>query len=314
VDARITKTRLSNLLSYDWLKIIVAAAMAITALCVFFTMVKTRAEDEQTFSVYSYDLTSGSDFMSLDDDLKDRDVFSYEILSRQVESLGSSSDNSYSGMLYTTRLTNTDRTVMLVGGLSDSESDGYSAVYQLIDVDANGNNGFIDVETYLSECEAYLGRFFGQDLAGELEDVAVRDSFYARNTGDKRFRSEAKQEEGIAKERERIEKLRRDYLTVRAAFEDGTYTYSTLTVSEEAAESADDGIAAGEYRCGVSLSKLSNLRELCYRSVEKDGVATMDTSDVCLLIFRTDALGNTANDLRYETISFLAYLLSQYGG
>ncbi len=51
MDARISKSRLSNFLSYDWLKILIAVAVAVTAVCVFFSMIKTRARDEQVFSV-----------------------------------------------------------------------------------------------------------------------------------------------------------------------------------------------------------------------------------------------------------------------
>lgn len=49
MDARITKQRLANMLSYDWLKIIGAIALAAVVFCVFFMMIATRATAGQTF-------------------------------------------------------------------------------------------------------------------------------------------------------------------------------------------------------------------------------------------------------------------------
>ena len=62
MDARITKSRLANLLSYDWLKIVAAILAAVLVICVFFTTVKTRPGKYHTFTVYGYrELVEGGD-------------------------------------------------------------------------------------------------------------------------------------------------------------------------------------------------------------------------------------------------------------
>ena len=57
MDAKITKSRLANLLSYDWLKIIAAILAVVFLLIVFFTTIKTRAREEQIYTVYAYSTT-----------------------------------------------------------------------------------------------------------------------------------------------------------------------------------------------------------------------------------------------------------------
>ncbi len=93
MDARITKSRLANLLSYDWLKIIAAILAVVLILIVFFTTIKTRARDEQIFTVYAYstpdsvsegdaDMTlySGADADAFSDRALANGVFSYDVL------------------------------------------------------------------------------------------------------------------------------------------------------------------------------------------------------------------------------------------
>ena len=54
MDAKITKLRLSRMLSYDWLKIIGAAAAVIIVWVLIFTMTATRITSAQTFTVHNY--------------------------------------------------------------------------------------------------------------------------------------------------------------------------------------------------------------------------------------------------------------------
>ena len=53
MDARITKQRLGNLLSYDWLKMLIAIVIAVFLIILLFTMTATRVTNAQTFAVYA---------------------------------------------------------------------------------------------------------------------------------------------------------------------------------------------------------------------------------------------------------------------
>ena len=94
MDARITKQRLGNLLSYDWLKIIVSIAIAALALSLFFTMVRTTPTSAQSFEIYGYtDVYTGSKFGGVSEELESKNAFSYEILTVTSEYFR---DDSYS--------------------------------------------------------------------------------------------------------------------------------------------------------------------------------------------------------------------------
>ena len=81
MDARITKQRLANMLSYDWLKIVGAIALAAVAFCVFFLMIATTPTAGQTFYVYAYDgLTGGMDFSRLNNEFENKNIFSLVVL------------------------------------------------------------------------------------------------------------------------------------------------------------------------------------------------------------------------------------------
>ncbi len=322
MDARITKSRISNFLSYDWLKMILVAVVAIFGLCVIFQTIETRAKDEQTFTVYGFtDLSAGSDLHKIEDDLRGKGVFSYEILDTHAEQITEASGGifggAYGGAVYTTRLINSARTVMFVSKLDDHKSSGYAAVRDLIGANredaGSARNGFIDFEEYLADCEQYLKGFFGENWReGALDEQKAEDCFLARNTKDKRYRKKAKIQEGIAQEKERLLKLREDYIAVLKALEDQTLSLATLTVTEE--DVGESGIATGDYVCGVSVGKLGNLRNLFYYTEETEGGDKVSTvKNMSVILFNTEAIGNKENDLRYETVSFLKYLVEKYG-
>ena len=54
MDAKITKTRLEQMLSYDWIKIVAVALAAILAWSLVFTMSATRITTTQQFVIMNY--------------------------------------------------------------------------------------------------------------------------------------------------------------------------------------------------------------------------------------------------------------------
>lgn len=300
MDARITKQRLGNLLSYDWLKILVSVVAAVVALVVFFTMVGTRPTSAQTFTVFCHEeLNAGADFNTLENSLKNKEVFSYDILSVGTEKF---SKNSSSNAAYSARRAVGTGNVYFVPDKEPkyNEIDGKKVLdessNELISLSSgvvyNGENkgGFYDTAYFLEECENYLAQFFDEN--GETDTAVVRECFLSRNGKDKRFRSKAKKEEGVKSERARIEKLRKDYLFVKAAFEAETLTYITYENAE--------GVA---YNFGISLTKLTGLGNLV-------NYGTEGSAPVALMILRNNYKDN---NLRFETVSFIKYLVKEYG-
>lgn len=323
MDAKISKSRLSNYLAYDWLKILIAVALAVTAVCVFFTTIKTRVRDEQVFTVYAYtDMKMGADGEILGNTLLKSGVLSYEILKTDVEQLADTASGSlfgglYGGALYATRITESSRTVMFTSAVDEIDSAGYEAVEMLLGVNAYSEgadpHGFLNFETYLNDCKAYLQQFFGDDVAaGALDTQKAEEEFLARNGEDRRFTSDKKRAEGLLRERERLEKLRKDYVAVEKAFESGLLSYEYITIDEAHADSAH-GVEQGEYNCGVKLGNLPELRKLFYYEEVRENETMRASNKTSLILFNTAALANRQNALRYETVAFLSYLIANYG-
>lgn len=302
MDARITKQRLANMLSYDWLKIVGVIALAAVFFCVFFLMIATRPTDGQTFYVYAYNgLTAGGDFSRLESDFENKGVFSYDILKTGSEVF----DNSgmYGGTVFTARRSAGEGRVMFVSDLRTEEEDGTvnSALLSFLD---NRNTPqerfglFTDPQIFIGEAEAYLKGFFGEDLTGELDTGKARAAFFARNGSDKRYRSSAQKEQGVKEEEERLEKLRADFLQVRDAFDKGALEYATYT-----------GYEGKEHFVGFSMKSL-NLTSLVYYTVEEEGQTVKKNDAIALCIFDN---GDREGDLKFESVNFLAYLLRTYG-
>lgn len=299
MDARITKDRLSNLLAYDWLKIVVAIVAAVCALSVFFTTVRTRPTNAQTFTVFAQtDLSAGEDSVSLAARLEEKNVFSYDILTVGAESFSSSS--SYGSAIFTARRSAGEGNVMFVSDNPEYGEDGaVTKESELMKLVAGENAGLaLDAEKFFSDCRQYLVRFFGEDLSRPLDEKEAESCFRARNGKDKRYKNEAAVLKGIEQEKDRLEKLREDYAFVSECFDRGLYTFTK----------APDQNGA-EYACSVYVGNLKGLKRLYYYTEDRNGtsVRTTDTVNLILLNNRDEA-----NDLRYESVSFLRYLAETY--
>lgn len=298
MDARITKQRLGNLLSYDWLKILAAIAAAVVALCVFFTTVKTRPREGQVYYVYAYtDLNDGADNLYLEDRLFSQSVFSYDILDVTVETF---QRTSYGDTVLTARRSAHEGTVMFVTDIDTYNEDGSVKEVSNFKTFVRQNiYGFCNVEKYFSDCEAYLMRFYGANWeTAELKRDEAEKCFRDRNMSDKRYRSESKLQAGIEEECARIEKLKKDYLTLMGLFENGTYS---LSVCE------DESGSEGAY--GVNVGGLSGFTGLYYYNDTRGGGTVKTSEAITMLIFDNQ---NRGADLKFETVSFLCYLAERY--
>ena len=217
MDARITKQRLANMLSYDWLKIVGAIALAAVFFSLFFTMIATQATDGQTFYVYVFNgLSTGSDFPSLTGDLEAKGVFGYEILDTGSEVF--TGNGLYGNSVYTARRSAGEGRVMFVNDVRTKDEDGTESSMLLDFLDYEGTeyerfSSFLDPEVFLADCREYLANFFGEELTALNHDRA-REAFMKRNGKDKRFRTSAKKEAGVLMEEKRLEKLKEDYLLI----------------------------------------------------------------------------------------------------
>ena len=114
MDAKITKLRLSRMLSYDWLKIVGTAAAAIVVWVLIFTMTATRITSAQTFTVANYlgNNTLSSGFTKAFNNAYANSVFTGEIIEFGVVDLTTAGD--YAGQVLEARVTTEEGDVMFV--------------------------------------------------------------------------------------------------------------------------------------------------------------------------------------------------------
>lgn len=309
MDAKITKQRLGNFLSYDWLKILIAIALTVFALCVFFTTVSTRPRSDQVYELYATDsLYGGTDIQNFEDRALD-EIFSYEILQVRYEVFGQF--DMYGQTAYQARRAAGQGEAIFVSGqdytvyedgdpveknhLTDFVEGGISNLGEANEI----CHPYLDLPALFSDCESYLARAFGADWesAEAPEEQAVREIFLARNKNDKRFRTASKKKAGEVLEAARLVKLRDDFLTVRGALESGLISYTPYTSP-----------AGNTYTVALNVGGLGRLCDLVYY-VEEDADNPVRKSDGMHIVF---FYNSHTDDLRFENICLLGWMIRTY--
>ena len=121
MDARITRQRLGNLISYDWLKMLGTILAFVLVLVLLFTMTATRPRQDQEYGIYAYtDVQAGENFSDLGDALMEKKVFSYDVLTATAESFAG---NSYADSVFQARRAAGQGTVMFMTDNPTYETD-----------------------------------------------------------------------------------------------------------------------------------------------------------------------------------------------
>ena len=165
MDAKITKKRLGEFLSYEWIKIIAIAVAVILFWSTLFTMTSARLTVDQVFTVINYSGTTvGEDFTEYSSILTGKKVLSYEVNEVSVMDI-TANEGAMSGTLLDTRLTTGEGDVMYV---ADIEGDDLP---QVVATDEDGNpipavdgqgNPVLDSQgnpTYQMKKNTYLQQF-----------------------------------------------------------------------------------------------------------------------------------------------------------
>ncbi len=258
MDAKITKLRLSRMLSYDWLKIVGLATAVIFVWVLVFTMTATRVIPSQQFQVSSYlgnDSVKSALNDSLYDDLKEG-TFTHEVLESGVVDLNVG-DASTAYQLLQARTTTNEIDLMFVSMQPDENyaattttSDGseeitysqtyleslvYSYSHQLFNLDPEAENGFF------ASLTAYLQKYYGEEYeTGTLNAELVESDFRARiaRNKDKRYKKESQIEKGIQGEIERLEKYRQALIDFHDYLDKGYIELVTTSYTPTEQESA----------------------------------------------------------------------------
>ena len=288
MDAKITKNRLSRLLTYDWVKILAVVIALIVGWTVLFNSTATKIRPSQRFTVINYYANDylSDDFSSLLNNAYGRDkVFSYETLE-----LGTPLDlNEYevstgSVSLLESRFATADGDIMFVpstpytGDMQGVNFERtfaenflnrfYGNVYKLddeIEKDGPSNRFFV-------KFAEYLNKFYedGYENKNSLNLAKVEENFRARikAKNDKRFRSEALIKAGLPAEIERIKKYRDALEEFNSYLHLGVITIETMTIKD------DKGSALWTGKTAINLcpdeSKMDNLKKYLSYTIQEE--------------------------------------------
>lgn len=342
MDAKITKLRLSRMLSYDWLKIVFTAAALVVVWLLVFTMTATAIAPSQKFNVLSYvgnNALSDGELHAVNARAMANGVFSYEVIESSAEDLSISADMA--GELLQARLTVEDTDVIFVADYYDTrdiemkEIEGSDGEYEYQFGDTYLTNflqGYFvyvyDVQEYLDEMRAFVARYYENgDYASpsELNEQKIKDDFNARTKKDKRFKKSSARAKGEKGEIERIQKYRDTLVKFEWYLKEGVVSLTETLLAEEYFKDGSDLKGVYSINLCPTLAKggmtiegkpaMSNLlNAVSYKTVDYDdegaliyGENSVDNMNICL--FKT---GNGGAGFQYENLSYVVYLIDEY--
>ncbi len=333
MDAKITKKRLSRMLSYDWLKIIGVAAAIIFVWMLVFTTTATRIKSRQQFTVSNYMgnySASGKLSDTLTSGYKNK-VFSHEILETSMVDLAST-DESTSYQLLQARTSTNEIDVMLVSTQEDAKNayttknesgeeiskyrtyaEGFIGGYQYSLHRLEGE------DDYFLQMANYLNGYYGGDYTNEaaLDKAKVEENFRARikKEKDKRYKKEKQIQAGIQGEIERVQKYRKALLDFQDYLAKGYVRIDkTVYLDETGADMLQDKGYFSINICPDTTTETirNNLANIVgyYVKDENGTIVGSSAQDMQLCLFNSNG---KVEDFRYEGLVYVCHLLQSAG-
>lgn len=327
MDAKITKQRLSRLLSYDWIKIVAVAVALMIVWNLIFTMTSTRVRPSQQFTVFNHYANRSLSDDFYDDFYKtvaDGKVFSYEVIEPTNNDLTTAGDTRHT--LIEARLATDEGDVIFLPNLPDVdtayEENGvtmYRANYlqsflrgyrfYLHDLDFENEKG------YFNALQSYLNGYYqgGYHDAERLDEAEVEKDFRARAKAnkDKRFKTEEQLKNGARAEVERIQKYRDALVKMEGFLADGLVELTDVAVYNE------DGsvLYQGKFALNLCPNKqtMGDLKkQFSYQVKEKDAEGKeqvrITAENMHVMFFRTE---KTEQSFEYESLLYVVDLIEK---
>ncbi len=337
MDAKITKKRLSRMLSYDWIKIIACAAALIFVWVMIFTMTETRVIPSQEFKIANYLGNVGitEKQTKLLGKAYSDDVLSFEVLSVGTEDLTIDKSSAYE--LLQARVATNELDIMFVSKQDDpdtekeveSDVEGEEPTYEYTSYRdrfvRNYCHSLHRVDEYLNELTEYLNGYYNGDYEnGELDEELVEKDFRARckKKKDKRYKTKSELNEGVEGEIDRVKKYRKALMQFNDYLEKGYVVIENTQYPDDKGEDQFKG--NGNYSVNIcpsslkekdekAFEKLSGLRDYVgYRvpvldeNGEDSGEDMTVATDMCVNFFNSN--GKT-KAYRFEGLIYVTYLL-----
>lgn len=314
MDNKITKKRLGDLCSYDWILFIAAIAAAIVVWELLYAFTSVRITTGQRFSIFYDEGVINKNETALRGFLQKDDALSFEVIVLGSESMAASTN------VLSIRLQVGDGDVIFA---SVKPKEGESGDKGTVRAKSIIDGGYVyNFERLVTDAEEYLKRFKYPD--GTWDDEAVYAGFDARLGRDNRFRTESEKAEGKRLEKERLVRLEKELADFKTLLlnEDYLFRYTRFEQSlnyasenrkaeyegyvefekQNGRENAAYGLKLGELPTAEGKLNVSELVSLSGESTAKD---------VVLMVFD---FYKEQPDAQFETISFVNCVVRNCSG
>ncbi len=239
MDAKITKVRLSRMLSYDWLKIVASALALIFFWVLLFTMTATKVASSQQFILCNY--LGNVSFQKetsphLVKQLQDGKL-TYEIIEVNMVDLATAQDAA--SQLLEARTTTDELDLMFVSMQPDTRT-AYEQTNEAGEKETLYKRTYLQTflggyfhklhnlsrtaETgYFMRLEGYLNEYYTNGYLDDsvLDTAKIEADFRARTKKDKRYKTEAEIQKGIAGDIARVQAYRNALISFDRYLADG---------------------------------------------------------------------------------------------
>lgn len=320
MDAKITKQRLSGMLSYDWFKIIAFALGLVLIWSLVLTTAATRITSAQDFTIFNHYANGSvsSSFTSFYNSSIENGVFSYEILETTSNDLTLSEEKATT--ILQTRITTNQGDLIFVPGIKDedvtSSEDGYEYTYVdtfatnygdvLFDLDPTNEKG------YFAQMDAFLDEYYhGDHENGTLDEAKAEADFRARVVKDKRYKKESQIVQGVSDEIERIKKYKQAYDTFFNEYLDKYVCFTEMELTDETGEVVVKGtyglnLCPTDADGNLQSSEMDTLKKYAYYWAEnEEGESQITAKNMNVMFFD---LGVT-DGFQFESLLFVNALI-----
>ena len=323
MDAKITKQRISRMLSYDWLKIIGLALAVIFFWSIIFKMTSTRMLPSQEFTIFNYYCNApiSDAYYTRQDGLVKNNVFSQEVMEVHTYDLALQPD-MYQTLLQT-RFSTNEGDLFFVPNETNQDvyvMDGTEKKYPLTHVETLLSGypfQFFDIEEYLDGMSTWLdGWYEGGHQSGTLNEDKIKEDFiaYVTKNKDKRYKTKKEKETGATKEVERVLKYKTAYDVVTGAIADGTVKLERVQTKNSDGSllldnKTDKPLCDGAYALNLCPNDPTAKMQSWYQynsSTDKDK-PTISAKNMCVMFLDMYAV---ADAYEYESLVYVAYMIN----
>lgn len=327
MDAKITRQRLSRMLSYDWIKIIIFCVIGILVWSLIFAMTATKITTSQQFVVYNYVGNrpfTHTKFYDSYSNAFENGVFSYEVLKTSVFDIAGTPSEERSLMEGHLGIDEGDVIFVadswhLDSAYEDEETGEtryqytylqqflYSWRFYVYDLNPESEH------SYFRQMETYLDGYYtnGWEDAESLDKSAVERDFRARAKKDKRFKKSSQIRQGIQDDITRIQNYRNAleefYGYVKAGVV--TFTRTSMLDPEDETQTIFDGVFTINICPDKAVSGgLSEIVSYPIKTLDENGnEQTIQTAENMNVAFFY--MDSTAKGFEFESVPYITYII-----